>query len=551
MTYAPTTKFKWAASILATAGLLFFGQGCSDDTDNKDCVPACGAGQTCFHGICINQDSGTKDGSQPDMKKKPDMAQPDSKRPDMKKPDSMVLDKMLPDLPVPDMMLPDLPVPDMMLPDLPVPDLPVPDMMQPDMMQSDLPITDWLVWTDWTPVAADMPVATGCAAVLGKTCTKSGSQCGASGTCLLTSSNGLDGVCTCTCTPDNLYTPLVNEDTCPGATTTRTSVCGSISLTGGTKTNFCFKTCSPKIGSNDCASPIYCHPRSGAAVGQYSLAVCLYSGGCTKNTDCMVTNGKACDTVSNKCTGTGETCQALTTNGTAGMCTVAGVCDTTSGLCNKHSLGKATAKVGDPCKSDLDCGNTMTCFVEFDESKHLAKASQVCKSGSDCCSGTCTGGFCATGAPCRKRNRNGYCSISGCSFAKTFTIAACDSGSVCNSLYSGGICQKSCKLKSTTGCRGYSSTSGSVVDYLGDYECRAWNNLSIGGTAIVPNPVCDFGYTMPCDMLSGSSLDCSSVGLTSNPTNMGCRGTDNKVKTSKWDPTGLCLDNTACGTVKP
>lgn len=402
----------------------------------------------------------------------------------------------------------------------------------------------------------DLP-AYSCSTVIGKPCTKDGDQCGSTAICLLTPSYGgvikNSGLCTCPCTPDNGMTPLVNEDNCPGASTTKFSVCGTILNADGTTPSYCFKTCQPRLGANDCASPIYCHPSSGAYVGQYSRAVCYYNGGCTNNAHCRVTNGKPCDTqdASKKCTGPGESCRSLTANGTAGMCAVAGVCDTKSGLCDKHPLGSSTASVGDPCKSDLECAGTQTCFTEFDEAKHLAAAGKGCKSHADCCSGSCVSGTCAAGSPCRVRYRNGYCATAGCSFAKTLTVAACDSTSVCNALYAGGLCQKVCDLKTANDCRGNNTATSAVTDYLGDYECRAWNNLSIGGTPVVAKPVCDFGSNMTCDMLKDSSLDCSSVGLSSNPTKMTCRGTDNITKTSKYDSTGLCLDDTASGKIKP
>ena len=394
-------------------------------------------------------------------------------------------------------------------------------------------------------------------AIVGKACTKasSGSECGSSGTCLLTSSDGASGVCTCACTPDNTSTPLINEDTCPEATTTKYSTCGKVSFQDGSTKNYCFKGCKPALGKNDCDSPVYCDPRSGGYAGILSQAVCFFSGGCTKNTDCEVFNGKTCDTkdTTKKCTGTGEKCVALTASGTAGLCAVAGKCDVKSGICDKHTLGKSTAKVGDPCKSDLDCGGTQTCQIEFDEKKHLADAGKSCTSNSDCCSYSCVSGTCATGAPCRVRNRNGYCTTKGCSFAKTLTTAACDATSVCNILYTGGYCQKTCDLTSATGCRGNDySTTNTTGDYLGDYECRAWNNLSFGSTPIVAKSVCDFGETMKCTFLQASKLDCSSVGVvTTNTTKMSCRDeTTGKDLTSKYDPKGLCLDNTPSGPVK-
>ena len=119
------------------------------------------------------------------------------------------------------------------MPDLPIPDLPVPDLPVPDLPIPDLPIPDMPVKLDGKPMPKDLTL-TSCAKVVGLPCTKSGTQCGPAATCLLISSNGLMGVCTCSCFPDNTATPLINEDTCPGAITTGLSRCGKVSLTGGT-----------------------------------------------------------------------------------------------------------------------------------------------------------------------------------------------------------------------------------------------------------------------------------------------------------------------------
>jgi len=390
-----------------------------------------------------------------------------------------------------------------------------------------------------------------CAAVLGKPCSKNGNQCGTNADCLLNSPDGTLGVCTCRCTPDNPRTPLVNEETCPGAKALNYSICGAIASGKGPKKNYCFKRCSPRLGSSDCQSPIFCNPRSGAVVGKPNLAVCYGRGGCTRNSDCPVSTGKPCDTrdAAKKCTGAGEKCKALTAFGTVGMCAVPGVCDTRSGLCDEHRLGKASARVGDPCKSDLDCAGNQRCMVEFNEARFLKAAGKKCTSNSECCSDRCKSGVCAAGAPCRVRNRNGYCTTTGCQFSRTLTIAKCDTTSACNRLFSGGICQRTCNLKLAKNCRGLKDDTNKMVDHPGDYECRAWNNISIGGRSMSSKPVCDFGNSMPCDKLSGSGLDCSSLGLTPNVTNMKCRGTNYKARTNKYDPAGLCLDDTAPGFV--
>ena len=322
-------------------------------------------------------------------------------------------------------------------------------------------------------------------------------------------------ICTMSCTPDNLSTPLINEDSCPNATTTKSHICGNIGT--GAKQHYCLKTCKPELGKNSCPAGLACHPTSAALTGQIDLAACVYRA-CNSGMECPINLSKTCTTTGSvaQCNNaglpTGARCGPP--NGQPGAplrCVVPGVCDTISGLCAPHKLGKATAKVGDPCKDDRHCGAQMVCDMQ----------------------GTTSMG--------RVHARNGYCVIQGCAF-KTFTAFTCPSGSVCHRLHWGGRCLLSCDLKTAKSCRGYAS------DKLGDYECRGWNNLSMGGAPIVYQPVCEPGDSMACDMLQNSSLDCSSVGLQANPTKMGCRDPANgKTLTNKYDPNGYCLDDTASG----
>jgi len=280
--------------------------------------------------------------------------------------------------------------------------------------------------------------------------------------------------------------------------------CAELTPAGRKRDHYCFKSCSPKLGASDCPAGVACDPYPWRLFNIRNRAVCLRPM-CTKNSDCAYTTGVTCDT-SNMLCPAGQTCRSLGTGKTAGECTAPGACDVKSGLCGRRPKGKAGAKVGDPCKGDLDCADNMTCW---------------------------------TGS------RNGYCTTKGCIFGATLTMAACDSGSICNTLYMSGLCQKKCDLTKASTCRGQAS------DRLGDYECRAWSNLSIGGRPVVKAPVCDFGQQMSCDMLQNSSLDCSSVGLKNNATNMSCRDLKNKKLTNKYDPKGYCLDDTASGKVGP
>lgn len=412
------------------------------------------------------------------------------------------------------------PTPDAPLTDAPTADaVPAPDLLLPDA----------------APVP-DLPIALPCIQVIGAPCTPGGYECGTLGTCLLTSSS--TGVCSCACTPDNPNTPLVNEDTCPGKPG---NICGTIG-SGALATSYCFETCQPKLGANDCQGNLACDPSSGAAVDLYGRAVCAFAG-CETDADCPVITSTPCTTNTNPsgCP-TGEECLAVTDGTTDGYCARPGVCDTASGLCGVHALGTSNAKVGDPCLDDTDCAGNMTCLMEIDWSKYRKKGGQSCSSGSECCSGTCQAGTCATGGLCTVDFRNGYCSIRGCMFAATLTSAACPSGSVCNRLYTAGLCQKTCNLTSAAQCR------GNPGDLLGDYECRAWDNLVLDNAQIAPSPVCDFGTLIDCAIFSGSSLDCTALGTVNNPTYMTCRGLDDNTKTDPHDPTGFCLDNTKSGS---
>ena len=410
--------------------------------------------------------------------------------------------------------------------------------------------------TDGTP-ATDGTAKKCVAAKLGLPCTKDGKECGDANTCLLLTATA--GVCTCQCTPDDSKTPLVNEDDCPGQPK---NICGptAIEVTSGgkkSKANFCMQLCEPKLGSNSCSKGIVCHPSSGSTWGLFGKAVCSTplgsSRACAKNSDCQVSTGAKCSVKAKDCA-TGSTCLALVTGKDNGLCFKDGSCDVVSGLCKAHTSGKAGAKVGDGCKGDVDCGNGMDCLFEYDQVKDLAMVAKggKCTADSDCCSNKCstTSGTCDDGEACGIRNRNGYCTIIGCGFSKTLTHKACPTGSECNKIYTSGFCMRQCKLDAKTG---KDSCRDNKADKLGDYECRAWNNLSIASGAITKGPVCDLG-SFSCSIFKGSSsLDCTFLGLqtgtTKNPTNMVCRDLKNNKLTNKFDAKGYCLDDTASGPV--
>jgi hypothetical protein len=383
--------------------------------------------------------------------------------------------------------------------------------------------------------------------VVGKPC-KADTDCGGSHFCLGLSSTKEIGICSCECTPDDSGTPLVNEDSCPEL---NNHVCATIGLSDGTDLDMCLQTCSPKLGSNECGTGIACDPGT-IYYTDFKRAAC-FGLSCTADADCPVATATACSVAQKNCP-TGETC--LTEIGTdKGVCTKPGKCDTASGLCADHTLGKATAKVGDACKSDLDCAGNMRCVGEFNPATYsiTKKGGAACTKDEECCSFYCQSGKCYE-SMCTVRNRNGYCMIMGCKFP-TLTTKACPTGSVCSlnglGLSYGGVCLKGCDMTKAAECR------GNTADLLGDYECRNWSAIGFGGDVIIASgPTCEPGDWFGCNDLQTSKLDCSSVGADvtattpTNPTNMKCRGYNNTVLTNAYDPAGLCLDDTASGTTQ-
>ncbi len=381
-------------------------------------------------------------------------------------------------------------------------------------------------------------------AVIGKVCTSKGGECGdpsvTGASCLLTdavSETESRGVCTCECTPDDPQTPIVDEDTCPDLSV---NACGSVQLNNGKTQAFCFRKCDPKLGSNACEGKLACDPRSGAQVRLFGKAICMFFG-CETGADCPTLTSKECKTDGSLPCDTGDKCIPLQAGGTDGLCGKPGKCDTASGLCAPRDDNfKPDAKVGDACKDDTECGKNMRCERERDTSKTQKAGGETCTANTDCCSGRCTSGKCEPGT-CAIHSRNGYCYVRYCAFS-SLSEYQCPTGSSCNTLYSGGICFKDCALNDPASCR------NNANDKLGDYECRAWSNIQIGGVGITPGPVCDWGDAIPCNAFD--NLECSSFGEgQGNTTNMVCRDLkDTKLQDAK-DPLGFCLDDTASGPV--
>jgi len=309
------------------------------------------------------------------------------------------------------------------------------------------------------------------------------------------------GLCTRACTPDKSSTPLVNEDNCPTG-----FMCATFRYSSG-NVNYCLQTCKPSLTTNTCAksSKTTCHPRSAQYAGGTGKNLCIWPA-CQSDKDCPVLGSTTC-TKDTDCTSLGNDayCEKSTQK-----CARPGKCSP-GGLCSPHKLGKTTAKVGDPCKSDFDCPNGGSCLTESASSSRAIGVNY----------------------------RNGYCTVPFCS--ANLAGYSCPTGSECDTLYYGGLCFKSCKLDSKTDCR------GNIHDKGGDYECYAWNNLNVGGHSVTKGPVCLSAATATCDFL-GTKLDCSSLGLKGNTTHMSCRDRFTGAKKSqKRDKTGICLDDTASG----
>ena len=311
-------------------------------------------------------------------------------------------------------------------------------------------------------------------------------------------------ICTANCTRDNPSTPLVNEDTCPGAP--NNFVCANIASPPGLVLR-CLKRCNPTTGKNPCPAGLACDPLTTVMTVSSDKAVCGWPA-CKTGKDCPVHLSKLCTPASPawQCQGmpAGVYCAPVFLSSFSGRCAYEGVCDVKSGICAIHKLGKATAKVGDPCVDDRDCGGQMECLM-----------------------GGSTSGVAYWS--------NGYCSIRGCVFA-ALKERTCPTGSTCSSNHYGGRCLKTCSLTQASTCRGYAK------DKRGDYECRAWDN-----TKAAKAPVCEGGFVVPCSYFTGTKMTCAVLGATGNPTDMACRDLTTGKKLSQHDVNGYCLDNTSSG----
>jgi hypothetical protein len=364
-------------------------------------------------------------------------------------------------------------------------------------------------------------------AALGKACTKD-NECPPPMLC--GSFVAGRSVCTCPCTPDDSQTPLVNEDSCPGAgTSAGASFC--LASAAGPR---CVRLCAPTLGSTTCPASVSCTPM-GAPLDVKGLSACI-SPRCTTalSSLCKVYTGVCGPT--NTCA-SGESCEPIGNTG-SGRCSKPGPCNVASGICAPRASGGPKA-IGAPCTSDEECPANGYCEAELDRLALGFKASgQSCTTHADCCSNQCAANVC-TGI-CRVHSRNGYCTSVACAYAGSLLEAKCAGAAVCSLAYPSGRCLMPCSLSLSQSCRGVAG------DQTGDYECRAWSNLvTPEGKAVASGPVCEWGGFLPCATAKTLGLTCDNLGLNPNSTAMTCRKPDTNAPTpSIYDATGFCLDTT-------
>ncbi len=335
---------------------------------------------------------------------------------------------------------------------------------------------------------------------IGKGCQKNSDCYPDAPDCLSATSQEKPGFCSRACISDDPNTPLVSEDDCPAG-----YLCTVFNFSG-VDYPYCLQECSPSLTDNPCppTGKRTCHPLSRQYTDSDKM-ICWYRA-CQDGVDCPVQSDIPC-TSDGVCTAwESDAFCDLDDN----LCARPGNC-TPGGLCGPHTLGAATAAVGDPCDSDFDCPGAGSCFME-----QVGEGPGVAY-------------------------RNGYCVTTGCFAAKYVSEFACPSGSACNTLYYSGICFKTCDLADADGCRGYEGDRG------GDYECYAWQNLVTDIGPVSPEPICMTAPYQDCYQDS-ESLDCSSLGdENGNPTNMTCRDRFTGAETVDTDPNGICMDDTSSG----
>jgi hypothetical protein len=303
--------------------------------------------------------------------------------------------------------------------------------------------------------------------------------------------------------------------------------------------NVCVQTCTPQSAANDCDPNFACLPDS----TRYNAGTAICFGlPCQNGNDCPVTvsQNDACTTSTDCNTGAGQFCVLLIdTNGDGtvdtGACAVAGTCNS-SGLCAPHTMGNASAQIGDPCASDIDCPNGSTCLQPGPDI--LLPVTDV--------------------PPAPRAPRNGYCTILNCRFASTMPGFACPAGTECNLAFFAGGCERACDPADATGCRGNDcdpaggTTTG--CDWFGDFDCYDWSTWTfVGGAPLVSGSgvVCDYwGPTMhSCESFSAfGGSGCPAVAPSGNPNAMDCYDVESGVPTADdADPAGRCLDTTPSG----
>jgi hypothetical protein len=301
--------------------------------------------------------------------------------------------------------------------------------------------------------------------------------------------------------------------------------------------NVCVPKCTPSSTSNPCPDSHFSCPANSRSFN-FKDNVC-FSLVCQSGADCPVstTDDRFCAADTDCNMGAGEFCNLqhdTNGDGTAdiGACSVAGVCNTTSGTCGPHTQGSATAQVGDPCTSDVDCPVGGSCLnednvtINGDPSTHRAP-------------------------------RNGYCTMLGCLFSSATGIT-CPAGSACDNFFFAGGCMRLCDPADATTCRNNAcDVAGGVTtgcDWYGDYDCFNWGNIvfTINNLHVVGGSngqICDYLGPAEFSCYDNRNLGCALFAPdASNPEDMQCRTALTGVQLpTDTELTGRCLDLTGAG----
>jgi len=309
----------------------------------------------------------------------------------------------------------------------------------------------------------------------------------------------------------------------------------------------CVRRCVPSATANPCNPEFACTPDSTRF--NFKDAVCI-DVACRDNHDCPVgvSNDRTCMSDADCNSGADEFCVLLHDSDDdgsldIGACSVDGNCIMATGICGRHSLGDASASIGDPCQADVDCPVGGRCLNETVGTDDLDVAHR---------------------AP-----RNGYCTMLGCRFRAASGVS-CPTGSACSHHFFAGGCTDLCDPADATGCRDDLDADGdptgngvpcdvvngivSACDWHGDFDCWDWGGwaFTANGLPVVGGgdaQICDYigPVQSTCESISSGGQGCPGMAPTGNPADMDCRDPESGAPTSSNDPAGRCVDTTTSG----